>query len=108
MKIYMLFNFLCILECQIFKHFSSGSVISRPTCWLIFLCSVTPLGWHLNVETCRSFNTCYALYFTVLNAFVGGYSYSKNMHDMSNIKIASCSQAHVCLLKEPNAAVSVT
>ena len=51
----------------------------------------------MDAEICRSFNTCYELYFIVLSAFVGGYTYCKNMHSMSNIKITSYSEAHKCL-----------
>jgi len=45
------------------------------------------------------------LYFVVSHAFVGGYTYSKSMRGTSNVKITSYSEAHVCLLKEPNAAL---
>jgi hypothetical protein len=46
------------------------------------------------------------LYYIALNTFVGGYTYSKSMYGMSNIKITSYSEAHMCLLKEPNVALS--
>ena len=59
---------------------------------LIFCCSATPRRWLSGAATRSSFNTCYELYFILLNAFVSGSACCKNMHGMCNIKkiVALC------------------